>query len=85
MAFCVASGIAFTFTIIFQCHPISYAWDRDLKSKCLDYSVASWANAGINILQDILIALLPVPELRVLQLSTRKKFGVYAMFGLGLM
>ena len=84
-SFCVTSGIAFTFTIIFQCHPISYAWNRDLKGTCVDHNAASWANARINILQDILIVLLLVPELRILQLSTRKKIGVYTMFGLGLM
>ena len=77
-------SIAFTFMIIFQCHPISYAWNRDLKDTCVDYNAASWASAGFNILQDILIVLLPIPELRILQLSARKKIGVHAMFGLGL-
>ena len=70
---CVTSGIAFTFTIIFQCHPISYAWNRDLKGTCVDHNAASWANARINVLQDILIVLLLVPELRILQLSTRRR------------
>jgi len=83
MVFCVASGIAFIFMIFFQCQPISHAWNRDLKGTCINYRSVAYANGGINILQDILIVLLPVYEMRILQLSTRKKLGIYAMFGLG--
>jgi hypothetical protein len=85
MAFCMASGITFIFTIFFHCQPISHAWNRDLKGTCINYRSVAYANGGINILQDILIMLLPVYEIRILQLSARKKVGVYAMFGLGLM
>jgi hypothetical protein len=85
MAFCVASGITFISTIFFQCQPISHVWNRDLKGTCINNRSIAYANGGINILQDILIVLLPLYEMRILQLSTREKVGVYAMFGLGLM
>jgi hypothetical protein len=43
----------------------------------------AWVNAVINILQDLIIILLPMNELRHLQLNGRKKIGMYAMFGVG--
>ena len=49
----------------------------------MNYNAAAWANAGINIFQDILIVLLPMNELRALQLGQMKKIGVYALFGMG--
>ncbi len=85
MIFCVASGVAFILAIVFQCQLISHAWNRDFKGQCIHYNSVAWGNGGVNILQDILIVLLPVSELQILQLSTRKKVGVYTMFGLGLM
>ena len=84
MAFCTTSAIAFIFVTIFQCSPIPFAWEKGIKgAKCLNYNAASWANAGINILQDILIVLLPIPELRKLNLSLPRKIGLYVMFSLG--
>ncbi len=83
MAFCSASCITFLLVTIFQCHPLSYSWDKTTKGTCVNYNSVSWANAGINIFQDILIVLLPISELNGLQLSKKKKIGLYAMFGLG--
>ena len=83
IAFCAASAIAFTLVTIFQCHPIIYIWRKDLRGKCVNYNSVAWANAVINIFQDIIIILLPMNELRHLQLNGRKKIGMYAMFGVG--
>lgn len=84
MAFCAATTVAFTLVTIFQCHPIIYVWNKDLKGgRCVNYNSAAWANAGINIVQDIIIILLPMNELRHLQLNRKKKIGMYAMFGVG--
>ncbi len=83
MAFCAASGIAFAIVTVFQCHPIIYVWKKDLKGKCVNYNSVAWANAAVNILQDVIIIVLPMNELRHLQLNTRKKIGMYAMFGVG--
>ena len=83
MAFCAATGIAFALATVFQCHPVIYVWRKDLKGRCVNYNSVAWANAAINILQDVIIIVLPMSELRQLQLSTRKKIGMYAMFGVG--
>lgn len=70
-------------TTVFQCFPVAYAWDKDLAGKCVDYNTVSWVNAAVNILQDMLVVLLPIPELQILQLGVRKMIGLYVMFGLG--
>ena len=84
MAFCGASAVAFALVTIFQCHPIIYIWSKDIKGgRCVNYNSVAWANAAINIFQDIMIILLPMNELRHLQLTRKKKVGMYAMFGVG--
>jgi hypothetical protein len=84
MAFCVTSSIAFTLVTIFQCRPVSYTWDKNIKGgKCINFNGGAWANGAINILQDILIVALPIQEVRKLQLERKKKIGLYIMFGLG--
>ena len=84
MAFCATSGFAFTLTAIFQCHPVSFVWDKNLEGgKCVNFNSVTWVNAAFNILQDIIIVLLPVSEVRKLQLGRKKKIGLYIMFSLG--
>jgi hypothetical protein len=84
MMFCVAGSFAFTVVSIFQCRPLSYVWNKNLHGgKCIDFNSATWANGAINILQDLIIIALPIPEVRKLQLGRKKKIGLYIMFGLG--
>ena len=85
IAFCTANMLVFVLVTIFQCKPISFAWQRTSirEGSCVNYNAAAWANAGVNILHDFLIVVLPLQELRALQLSKMKKVGVYAMFSIG--
>jgi hypothetical protein len=84
IAYCVATTLAFLLVTIFQCHPIAYIWNKDIKGgTCVNYNAAAWANAAINIQQDLLIIFLPVNALQRLQLNLRKKIGMYAMFSVG--
>jgi len=85
IGFCVSSMVAFVLVTVFQCKPISFAWQRDptLGGKCVNYNAAAWANAGINILQDILIVMLPMGELKAVRMDRWRKIGIYAMFGAG--
>lgn len=84
ICYCVAGTLAFLLVTIFQCHPIAYIWNKDIKGgTCVNFNAVAWANAAINIQQDLLIIFLPVNALRRLQLNSRKKIGMYAMFGVG--
>lgn len=84
IGYCVASTTAFGLATVFQCGPIEYVWNKDLKGgHCINYNALAWANAAVNIQQDLLIMLLPLNALRNLQLCLKKKIGMYAMFGVG--
>ncbi|KAF2211892.1 hypothetical protein CERZMDRAFT_26657, partial [Cercospora zeae-maydis SCOH1-5] len=68
------------------CKPTSHYWHRwDLEHKghCVDINAAAWSVAAINMALDFVILCLPVRQLWALQLSGRKKFMLFFMFGLG--
>ena len=86
LGFCLITTVVFALVSVFQCQPVSYVWNKDVRpGKCLNYNTVAWFHAGMNILQDIIIVVLPIQELRTLQLSFRKRLGLYAMFGVGSM
>jgi hypothetical protein len=84
----VAASLAFTFATIFQCTPISYAWnnwDGESKGHCVNISAATWSLAIFTIVLDITVLILPIPELRRLIMNRTKKIYVMLMFGLGIL
>lgn len=52
-------------------------------SKCLSLNALAFSNAGIGIASDIIILLLPFPEVVYLNMITRKKIILILMFLLG--
>lgn len=84
IVFVLVSTVAFVFATVFQCRPVSFAWNKEIAGgKCIDFNAVTWANAAFNIAQDVLIVALPISEVRKLQLDPKKKMGLYMMFGLG--
>ncbi|KAF4551619.1 Hypothetical protein D9617_13g101210 [Elsinoe fawcettii] len=72
------------FANMFMCTPIPYFWNRGIAGgKCLDTTAVWFANAGINIVTDIIIFLLPMPALKALQLPKKQKIGLMFVFALG--
>jgi hypothetical protein len=87
MALCVAYTIAFFIATLFQCRPISMAWDQWdglHEGKCNDIHLQGWIAAAINIFLDILVMGLPMKHLAALNMSLKKKLMVMAMFGVGI-
>jgi hypothetical protein len=58
-------------------------WDRELKAKCINLNTLAYATGGISIALDIIILLLPIPQLVGLKTDLRKKIHLIIMFGLG--
>ncbi|KAL5371017.1 hypothetical protein DPSP01_014542 [Paraphaeosphaeria sporulosa] len=86
IAFNVASMAAFIFSSIFLCSPVSFAWtmwDGEHHGMCNNNNSLSYANASISIFLDIVALSLPLPQIWKLQLSPRKKIGVFLMFSVG--
>ncbi|KAH8881710.1 hypothetical protein GQ53DRAFT_471213 [Thozetella sp. PMI_491] len=77
--------VLFFFLIIFQCTPVQFAWDKATPTpgKCLDMNALAYAGAIVALLYDLVNLVLPVNELRKLQISTPKKVGIMVMFALG--
>ncbi|PSR82139.1 hypothetical protein BD289DRAFT_412328 [Coniella lustricola] len=82
LCYCCLSGISFSFAIAFQCQPVSAVWNRFIDGKCLDVNAIGYAGAVLSIFEDIVLVLLPIPELRKLQISSKQRAGVGLMFGL---
>ncbi|KAH7233790.1 uncharacterized protein BKA55DRAFT_695308 [Fusarium redolens] len=84
--FTALSGIAFCLTIAFQCRPISYfwnGWDGEHQGHCSDANATAWSYAALSIVIDIWMLIVPLSQLRSLNLSWKKKVGVGVMFCLG--
>jgi hypothetical protein len=83
---CVAYIPAFAGSIAFHCIPISYTWTSwtgETRGHCANLNALAWAHAIINIVFDLWIIFLPIPQLFHLNLGRRKKFHLVLMFSVG--
>lgn len=83
MVIIIIYGLWTVLSSIFVCSPIASFWDVTIKGKCLPKGPIWFTNAGINIVTDIMIVLIPAPLIRRLQLSRRQKIGLYMVFMIG--
>lgn len=78
--------LAFTLTVVFHCTPVSFGWNGwsgEFRGRCINFNAFAWAHAIINIIFDIFIIALPIPELLKLHLSRRKLTHLILMFSVG--
>ncbi|OJZ92186.1 hypothetical protein ASPFODRAFT_251851 [Aspergillus luchuensis CBS 106.47] len=74
-------------TLMFECKDIRSIWDENVKSQCFTSSQLlklSYTNTGLNILTDIIFAILPAIMLRHLQVNRRVKASLVCILGLGI-
>ncbi|KAL6401424.1 hypothetical protein AUP68_15294 [Ilyonectria robusta] len=81
--FLLSHSLVFVGLVIFQCTPISSIWNRNLDGKCLNLTAIGYAGAAFSIVEDIVLLIMPIPELLKLQLGTRKKAALLFMFSIG--
>ncbi|KUJ12789.1 uncharacterized protein LY89DRAFT_558860, partial [Mollisia scopiformis] len=80
----VFSGLGVIAAIVFQCSPVDLAWDRTIVGgRCINVNELAYAAGAISVALDIIILVLPLPELYHLQMSKKKKLNVMFMFSLG--
>ncbi|KAF2453254.1 hypothetical protein BDY21DRAFT_375043 [Lineolata rhizophorae] len=88
MAVVAAFTVAMVFVNAFECSNPSDAWSPEFlfqeTSSCRNLHPIYFAQAGFNILTDIIIILLPMPILNKLNLKRSKKFGLLGVFSVGL-
>jgi hypothetical protein len=83
MAVIVCHTIAFTIGVAMQCLPLDNLWDPKIPAKCIDLHVFAICGASLSIFYDIIIMLLPISELKGLNLTLRKRLALCFMFALG--
>ncbi|TWU74359.1 hypothetical protein ED733_006412 [Metarhizium rileyi] len=82
-AFVWAWVICITFLFIFICVPVQKLWYPQIPGRCID-QVGTWiSNAASTILTDLVILLMPIPEIWKLQLRKTEKLGLTLAFSLG--
>ncbi|KAH7067227.1 hypothetical protein BKA63DRAFT_581933, partial [Paraphoma chrysanthemicola] len=78
---------AFAFTMTFACKPVSAVWTSwdgtRVPDYCINQNTFYLVAAAINIGLDLAIVSIPIPELMKLNLSSRKKIFLGAIFGVG--
>ncbi|KAM0250028.1 hypothetical protein ACHAQJ_008797 [Trichoderma viride] len=78
--YCISSMIA----TIFQCHPVTKAFDKALPGTCIDLAKFWYANAGFSIATDVIILLLPMPLVYQLEVPRAQKVALMAVFAIGI-
>lgn len=85
--FNIVSGAAFVTAGIFQCTPIEYFWlrytDTRARGQCFDINTFGWTHAAISIVIDFWMIVIPLSQLRGLQMHWTKKVGAALMLCLG--
>ncbi|KAB8239081.1 uncharacterized protein BDW43DRAFT_296432 [Aspergillus alliaceus] len=75
-------AIVMTFLAIFNCSPISAFWTG--RGKCIPLKAFAIGYAIVNILTDLGVWLMPIPNMWKLQLPTAQKVALTLIFVLGL-
>lgn len=81
--FAVLYCIETFFAGVFQCIPVAKFWNQGLPGKCVDTAALYYANAGVNIAQDLSLVVLPFFILRKLIMPRGEKLMLIFVLGLG--
>lgn len=74
------------FTFIFQCVPLDRFWYPEKPGgRCIKYGPVTLAAGSANIISDFLILILPLMSIWRLNMSSKRKIGVSAVFATGLL
>jgi hypothetical protein len=72
MAFVGSYTTSVIFASIFQCRPVSEAWQVASSAQCSNYLVTLWVTGICNILCDVVLLFFIVPQIRKLRLRTHR-------------
>lgn len=71
------------FAGVFICVPVKKFWRPDAHGHCESANTLWLASAGMNIVMDWIVWILPMPVISQLKLPRRQRIGVVAVFMLG--
>ncbi|KAH9205858.1 hypothetical protein DL95DRAFT_489589 [Leptodontidium sp. 2 PMI_412] len=79
----IAWCIAIIFVSCFQCTPLEKTWNPTLVGYCIDIRASFIGNAVPNILTDVAILILPMPQVWKLQTTVGQRVSLSVVFLLG--
>ncbi|OJI97123.1 hypothetical protein ASPVEDRAFT_78860 [Aspergillus versicolor CBS 583.65] len=84
IAFVSVSHLTLFFLTIFSCSPVSHAWDAASPGRCWNPRILPYVSGGLSSATDLYVLLLPIHTLWGLNMTTRKRIRLAAVFGLGI-
>ena len=75
--------IAIALSFVFQCFPVSKAWDFRLDGQCIDVAKLILGNAIPDIVTDLAIVIAPLPLISKLKITLSQKLAVGGVFLMG--
>ncbi|VUC35186.1 unnamed protein product, partial [Clonostachys rosea] len=89
IAFTAIPTTALVFLNILKCIPVHSVWDGWMNpsspARYFNSQILKYVSSGLNIVQDLIIFLLPMGSLLRLKMDNRSKWGISLMFGLGIL
>jgi hypothetical protein len=82
------AGATFFFVTLFQCHPISYFWNKSQTGTCVNDDIIiglGYLYSAFAIITDFTFALLPAVLVMNLQLKRRTKIALVPLLAMGCM
>lgn len=83
----IICGFYFTISIakICQCLPRGRIWDKTVRGSCINLPVLLATSGLFNIVSDVAMLLVPLKGIWNLQMSRKRKIGIYFIFTVGAM
>jgi hypothetical protein len=83
--FVVGSGISLSLATAFPCQPVAAAYDIFITEfECIDRPALYKATAITGLISDIFLVIIPIPMVMALKMPRKQKFGLMAMFSVGI-
>lgn len=72
-------------TMASACQPVSHYWNQYIggKGKCIDVKLFFLVLGIVNMINDIILLVVPIPQILVLQMNNRMKASIIGIMLLG--
>ena len=77
--------LAIFFVVVFQCTPREKIWNPARHMTCVKIDTVFIITGTWNVFSDVSILILPINEIWLLQMATKKKWRIPAVFATGLL
>ena len=78
-------SIIFFFVTMFQCKPLAKTWDPTIPGTCMEYQHILVASGVTYLVSDCLMLVFPIFCIWSLQISRDRKYGISAVFLVGML